>query len=174
MNQRSINDWFSIPSKINTSIELPSLFKKYFYLDWINYDNYNIYWTDIKPLKFNFEKKVKLRQYKEEIIFIGNIEYNKECCSLILNKKSFTSSNISFLKSHLQKCIRRGLIYKSIVTAYLLMENNITEFLRRLPIIILEDVHIIQDLDIIVWFMALSESITIPESFSKLSNLLSG
>ena len=42
-------------------------------------------------------------------------------------------SNKSFLKSHFQKCIRRGLTRKALLTGYLWWEENISDFLRRLP-----------------------------------------
>ena len=167
MKQQTINEWFCNSSNRNI-LQKPKLFKKYFYLNWKNYKNYNIIWTDIKPLNYKYEKKIKLKEYDEEIILIGNIIYDdKEPVSLILDKNSFYTNNVSFLKSHLQKCIRLGIIDKSIITAFIFMENNILEFLRRLPIIIIEDVHIIQDMDIIVWFMIMSDIISIPESFKK-------
>ena len=64
MNQTTIEKWFSnnIP-KSNEETKKP-LFKKYFYLSWKNYDDYNIYWSNTRPIKFNFEKKVKLIGYK--------------------------------------------------------------------------------------------------------------
>ena len=164
MTQKKIYEWFG---NNNTIITKPKLFKKYFYLIWNDYNDYDVTWCDTKPINFNYEKKVNLKGYNEEIVLLGNIIYSKETVSLISSKDNFTTNNISFLKSHLQKCIRLGLIDKSIITAYLLMENNMIEFLRRLPIIILEDVHIIQDIDIIVWFMIMSDIITIPESFKK-------
>ena len=169
MNQKAINDWFSNNTcMINNPVLKTKFFKKYFCLDWKDYKNYDISWTDIKPTHFTYEKKIKLKEYNEEIVLIGNIQYeHKNPVSLILDKNSFSTNNVSFLKSHLQKCIRLGIIDKSIITGYIFMENNIIEFLRRLPIIIIEDVHIIQDLDIIVWFMIMSDIITIPESFKK-------
>ena len=127
-----------------------------------------ISWTVFNSItndKFNFIKEVKLRGYDEKIVFIGNIIYDKIDYSIIKSSKNYYCNNLSFLKSHLQKCVRRGLVYKALLTAYLMIEKDVTQFLRRLPIIILEDVHIIQELEIIVWFMVMSNHISVPNSY---------
>ena len=105
MTQKKIYEWFS---NNNTIITKPKLFKKYFYLKWNDYNDYDVIWCDTKPINFSYEKKINLKGYNEEIVLLGNIIYSKETVSLISNKDNFTTNNISFLKSHLQKCIRLG------------------------------------------------------------------
>ena len=52
-------------------------------------------------------------------------------------------------------------------TTFLLIEQDPVSLLRRLPIIVLEDVHIVKDLDILIWFMVMSQYINLPESFKN-------
>ena len=134
---------------------------KYFYLNWKSNKEYKIQWLNEKPLIFNYEYEAKIK--KEKLIFIGNIEYKFKTPNK-LNKIDYWCYNNSFLKSHLQKCVRRGYTQKAICTAFILMENNICDFLRRLPIIILEDVYLIEDYDVLIWFMVMSTKIKIPET----------
>jgi len=165
MGKFNIEKWL-----INYEDTIPkiNLFEfKYCYLIWISNKNYKLTWLNSKPTKFNYEKKVILRGYNEPIIFIGYIKYDLSTCSLIKSNINYNCTNIPFLKSHLQKCIRRGFIYKALLTAFLLLENSPTNFLRRLPIIILEDVYTIENFDIIIWFMVMSPYITLPESFKQ-------
>ena len=168
----NILKWLKVKNPIVDKIKNPIQDKfnpfifKYFYLQWYSNKKYNIIWTNIKPKKYNYEITVNLKNY-DKIIFIGDIHYNQDNYSLINSKKNYYCKNNQFLKSHLQKCIRRGKNFKAICTAYQLLENNPNDFLRRFIIIILEDVHIIKDIDIIVWFMVMSSYIKLPESFKK-------
>lgn len=161
----SLEKWFKIKNKKPKDNFNPFILK-YFYLQWTSNKEYSIEWTNEKPKVYTYEKSVNLKNYGK-IIFIGNINYNKDNYSLIKDSKNYYCKNNQFLKSHLQKCIRRGKNFKAICTTYQLLENNPTDFLRRLPIIIIEDVHIIKDIDIIIWFMVMSPFIKLPESFKK-------
>lgn len=170
MNQLSIRNWLTSSSYDN--ITKKNIFEnKYFYLKWYDHKNYEIFWTNIIPENFNYRKIIKIKEFNTEIVVLGNILSNYDSVSLFdkYNKynKNYYTKNISFLKSHLQKCLRIGNINKSIITAYLLMEININQFLRRFPIIILEDIYLIKELDIIIWFMIMSDLIIIPDSFKK-------
>jgi len=172
MNQRVITDWViggSIPiTSIKNNKKNINIFEnKYFYLEWNNYNDYSISWENKKPLNFNVEKQINIKGYPNPVIFIGNIKYNMETISLIDQGKNYYCTNKSFLKSHLQKCVRQGHVQKALVTSFSMIENDISDFLRRLPIIILEDTHMIYEIDIIVWFMVMCQSITVPESFKK-------
>ena len=162
----SIDNWFSINTN-NKKISQPIFMFKYFYIIWNTNKDYSVQWLNTKPAKYNYEKSIRLRDINETITFIGNINYDLESSSLIKDTQCFYCKNNQFLKSHLQKCVRRGKHYKAICTAYQLIENNPVDFLRRLPIIALEDVHIIKDIDIIVWFMVMSQYIKLPESLKR-------
>jgi hypothetical protein len=78
----------------------------------------------------------------------------------INNYYKFKKSHIPILKSNLQKCIRRQLTKLSIKTAVSLClivdENNhqigLEELLRRICIIILEDVYLMEYFNTLFWF----------------------
>ena len=65
--------------------------------------------------------------------------------------------NASLLKSYLQKCVRRGWTDHAIRCSYHLMRLNMMEFLRRFPIISVEDSSTHPDMSTIVWFMAIGD-----------------
>lgn len=66
---------------------------------------------------------------------------------------SFNTKNIPLLKSNLQKAIRRCELDIAINTSLALLKLAPTEFFRRLPIIVIEDVALIDTFPIIIWFM---------------------
>tara|TARA_Y100000590_G_scaffold444787_1_gene575980 strand:- start:333 stop:1250 length:918 start_codon:yes stop_codon:yes gene_type:complete len=123
-----------------------------FYLEWINKRPSICEFRDSIPKNYNFECKVKLRGCKEvfqDIILYGNIGEelkDYEFCNSPFTKKIY-------LVSHLQKCIRKMNHDKSIKTAKHLIDLDINSFLRRLPIIMFEDVVPHKDLPIIIWLM---------------------
>lgn len=57
------------------------------------------------------------------------------------------------LKSNLQKAVRRKETLIAVQTSILLMEQDMTAFLRRMPIICIEDVCALDTLPIMVWLM---------------------
>jgi len=62
--------------------------------------------------------------------------------------------NKEYLKSHLQKVIRRSNPYKALKTAWHFLDLDISDFLRRLAIIALEDCLPLEGFANVVWFMA--------------------
>lgn len=62
-------------------------------------------------------------------------------------------TSIKFLKSHLQKCVRRMKSKLAVESASEIMRLDMNHFLRRLPIIIIEDVDLISQLPTTVWLM---------------------
>ena len=57
------------------------------------------------------------------------------------------------LKSNLQKAIRRHKIEVAVATAKLLFHSSPLELFRRLPIIMIEDVVLMESISILVWYM---------------------
>ena len=49
--------------------------------------------------------------------------------------------NVAFLKSHLQKCVRKGKACLAVATAKQLLKLDVQQFVRRLAIIMVEDVE---------------------------------
>ena len=80
----------------------------------------------------------------------------KHCSQLMETFRAY--KNVPFLKSHLQKCIRRGLSELAVKTAWILCELDFSSFIRRLCIIPAEDVAIIDYYPTIVWIMVATTS----------------
>ena len=114
-----------------------------FYLDW---DNKTAHWLNESP-STKFKKEVTWKEYKIPVTICTN-------CDSYLDVYKSSNKNIPFLKSHLQKCIRRGLTNKAIKTANNMIQLNILEFIRRLSIIILEDCVLHDSLNILSWMIA--------------------
>jgi hypothetical protein len=69
-------------------------------------------------------------------------------------KKVVGEGVIPLLKSNLQKCIRRQLKERAMRTARLLMDLDMSLFMRRLSIIMLEDVVLHECFPILLWLTA--------------------
>ena len=119
----------------------------YFYLEWISRRPSKILITDERPKNINYETIFKID--KGEIILCGNISEkftNYETGPIVYSKNQY-------LLSHLQKCVRRMKTLKCVQTAKHLIDVDVTSLLRRLPIIMLEDVTIHESISIIIWLM---------------------
>ena len=133
--------------------------KKYFYLEWNNsYLPQKCIWLDNKPDNINYESKINwnIGGIKEKINIVGNLDFSnkkikrKDLQSDIINEK--------ILKSNLQKCIRRGYTEKALKTAYQYMKINITNFLRRISVIMLEDAVLHESFTVIMWLICCSDN----------------
>jgi hypothetical protein len=61
--------------------------------------------------------------------------------------------SVPYLKSHLQKCIRKKLTRQAVATMKQLLKLNVTECVRRLAVIMLEDVTLHADaLHVLLWW----------------------
>ena len=121
------------------------IYKNVFYLNWTTM---KIKWLNDIPSKCNFKKECTWA--KKKIMVCGYFPKEKE-----INHTS-SYSNINYLKSHLQKCIRRGNLYSK-NTAYEMLFLDNASFLRRLPIIVVEDVILVDTFPILIWLMLMPE-----------------
>jgi len=130
--------------------DTPTL-KNIFVLDWNNKIDPVAIFTNEKPNKYDFKKKInwKIGKRKYELFIYGIIPQDE----IIQKNNDLLRYNIPFLKSHLQKCVRRNIIQPGLNTAYSLFHLDYTEFIRRLPIIILEDSLLIDKFPVFVWLL---------------------
>ena len=123
-----------------------------FYLEWTQKRPTICEFRDNIPSQYNFTCSIQLRKVNEgfkTLHLYGLI--NKD-----LNNYQFDTSPYSkrsYLVSHLQKSIRKMNSKKSIQSAKHLIDLDINSFLRRLPIIMFEDVVPHTSLPIIIWLM---------------------
>jgi hypothetical protein len=66
---------------------------------------------------------------------------------------TYNKSQISLLQSHLQKCIRKSNAELAVKTAIELMNSDFITLLRRLPIIMIEDCMVMQEIVPLIWLM---------------------
>jgi hypothetical protein len=121
---------------------------KYFYLSFTNKfrPDFQAVWLNDRPIKINFMESMKdfyLCGYFPDYIDEKKFSLGKEA----------VYKNIPYLKSHLQKCIRKCDDNRAIQTARHLLKLDANELLRRLPIIMLEDVFLHESFTTILWFM---------------------
>lgn len=152
--QKTLDSYF----KGNKSTDLKDSYeiKKYFYLIWDNKftPNMEAYWTSERPEKINFIEQVFSNYVKKGYYFYicGYFtDYDDEKKYNLT--KEIKYKNISYLKSHLQKCIRKGDDTLAIPTGNHLCKLDLNEVLRRLPIIMLEDTTLHKSFSTLIWLM---------------------
>ena len=146
--QNNLNNWLGIKKSENN--ELVKNIDNYFYLKWTNeYLPKECYWCNKKPDLVNYEISINWKSINKEIKIIGYFE--KGDSGFNLKEKKY--SNIPYLKSLLQKSIRRGNKKVSVKSAFHLIKINVLEFLRRILIIMIEDVVIHESFNVILWLM---------------------
>ena len=147
MNQKLLDTWLNLK-------EDAYKIKNVIYLDWSKKTPCNAIWLDKVPDCFKtncpgnetFIYKVFWKPINKEVIICGILKKYS-----IFTHDETKYSNYSFLKSHLQKSIRRGNDNNAVKTAFHMIKMNPNQFLRRLAIIMIEDVVLHDCLGIIVW-----------------------
>ena len=120
----------------------------YFYLEWLDKRPTLIQLSHDKPETITFQEPFRIKN--KEYILCGNINPNFKTY-YPPPKLEYTKNQ--YLLSHIQKSVRRMDDIKSVQSAKHLIDLDCTSFLRRLPIIMLEDVTLHESITIIVWLM---------------------
>ena len=124
--------------------------KQIFYIDW-NSPNPKAVWLLKKPKDTTFSSTVKWLHIGDIIICSKDKESIKDDSNTLMlrylekiNSKLFDEKRqlLSFMKSHLQKSIRRQKINEALKSSKELLILDKNEFLRRITIIIFEDVKL--------------------------------
>lgn len=138
---KTLDQWFAPP---DTEVKTQ---KTFFYFD---SETMESKWLLKKPKQTTFTTIVKWN--KVPIMLCTNL--SQEHQYEIPKEKKYNIKQLSYFKSNLQKCIRRQLHDKAIKTAYHMIKLDISEFIRRLTIIIIEDVKLHESYSTLVWLMA--------------------
>lgn len=155
MKQGTITHWFG------GSTAHPPVEKYYYYLNWCGNYPQQIGWYISEPPGITYQKTLRLRTTGKSVsvVLCGNLVWDDSSLPFsdfddVERRDDYREyANVPLLKSHLQKCVRRGLDDKSIRTAFHLMRLDFLAFCRRLPIIMVEDTGLHQSLSIVVWLM---------------------
>jgi hypothetical protein len=152
MSQKTLDNWLGIKNNKTIKQDVINI-KKYFYINWNNeYEPNNAIWLNIKPENVNFESSIKCDKFQNgfEFILCG---YFKDINNKYIISKEKKYRNVPFIKSHLQKTIRQMEDLLALQTASHFIHMDIISFLRRLPIIMLEDVYLNISMNNIIWLM---------------------
>lgn len=123
----------------------------FYSLIWNSKKDFRVQMTKEKILDSEyFIDKVTLRKSKFTIHIYGKIKDNNK---IIIREDIMENrfKNVPLLKSNLQKCIRRGLTDKALVTGYNLIQQDFWSFIRRLIIISIEDVSVVENIPFLSW-----------------------
>ena len=162
--QTSLENWISIKS---IKKEIPNIF----YLDWNNdlsYPNKQAVWLNDMPENYNFKNTIYWKDFRTNITICGNLNYNN-----FFNYLEYPNMNdISYIKSHIQKSIRRNLDQHCVKSSMDYIKLDFNDFLRRLPIIMIEDVYAHKSINTIIWMMlAFNSTKTIKEEYNEFINI---
>jgi len=108
------------------------------------------YTSSTRPTTITFESKIKLRYHRKTPI---TILATHPLAAPHLFSTSIPEANIPVYKSTLQKLVRRRLTEQAIRVAYAFLATDTPGFLRRLPIIMLEDVLPLPSIISLTWWM---------------------
>lgn len=139
---KTLDQWFGTTDGSSVPVQ-----KTVFYFDSNTMESK---WLFDIPKKITYKTIVKWNHVP--IIVCTNL--SQDHSFTIPKDKKYNVKQISFFKSNLQKCIRRKLNDKAIMTAYHMIKLDICEFLRRLTIIVFEDVKLHSSYSVLVWLMA--------------------
>tara|TARA_B100001094_G_scaffold331698_1_gene400958 strand:- start:366 stop:1397 length:1032 start_codon:yes stop_codon:yes gene_type:complete len=136
--------------------------------DYLIPNNFILEWTTSQPGKTMFLYNNEFD--KKDYVSLGNFNWTnfsqeisiyykndeKEPKLFKPRSKNYSTTNISLLKSTLQKAVRRQNVDLAVNIAYQLINLDYNELFRRLAIIVIEDVSLNYDYISIIWFMAAS------------------
>jgi hypothetical protein len=127
--------------------------RPYFYLEWDTSSNHpkeQAKWLENPPNKAGWKKVIRTGG-REIVLYASHMPESVE--------QGYEGSMYdSFLKSHLQKAIRRKCTKAAVFTADLLLDISPTQVLRRLPVIMIEDSFIHESFTTLVWLMCAQAS----------------
>ena len=126
------------------------------YLDWSLRQPNNVVWLDYIPSDATHFTTIHWKEVNKNILVYGKIKTGVpyDC----IEQKY---SNFSFLKSHLQKCIRKGDENNALKTALHMIKMDHIGFLKRLMIIMIEDVCLDTSFSIVLWLYIVSHKLTL-------------
>ena len=153
---------------LDSFLGIKAKIKQYFYIDWSKASENEIpiaEWVEKKPKNITWSQILKWKNVGDVMVcctdnknFVeeDSKDLNIETQLKIINRQSWEEKRplMNFFKSHLQKCFRRKRNIAALRTAYEIMQININELLRRVCIIIFEDIKLKNYFTTMVWLMA--------------------
>lgn len=155
-NQRTLFNYF----KSSNPNGNPNITKRFFYLKWTNKytPDTEAQWLDERPSDVNFIEEIHWDHIKK-----GHSFYLCGCFPDLEEKKfniphETKYKNIHNLKSHFQKNIRKQNDNLALSSAVHILKLDAIELLRRLPIIMIEDVKMHKSFTTLIWLLVAASS----------------
>jgi hypothetical protein len=146
LRQESLEKWL-LDEKTGEKLEPPYT---YFYLDWKEGEHLpqtQARWCRKQPEDIRWRRIFSWGG--REAVLCWNGVPSRSPASCVYSGSTYDS----FLKSHLQKAVRRRRSRAAVTTADLLLELNPVQLLRRLTVIMLEDSFLHESFSTLVWLM---------------------
>ena len=126
-------------------------FFPYFYLDG---KTMKARWLRDMPAERTWTQVIKWTGLNSTVTLVANIPEPDDVFPRFDFPTEEYYSNVPYLKSHLQKCIRRSNLALALKTALHLARLDFQALIRRLGIIVIEDVQLIPEYSTLVWLTA--------------------
>ena len=153
---------------LDSFLGIKAKIKQFFYIDWTKSINDEIpiaEWLNEKPNNVTWSQIIKWKNVGDIMVCCtdNKVFYEEDSKDInlddqlrVINRKPWDEKRalMNFLKSHLQKCMRRKKNIEALRTSYEMMLININELLRRVCIIIFEDIRLKNYYTTMVWLMA--------------------
>lgn len=139
---KTLDQWFMTPEDQKNIIQQKTIF-------YFDHNTMESSWLHKKPKEVTYTTIVKWNHVPIMLCTNTPQDHKYE----IPKDKVYNVKQISYFKSNLQKCIRRQLNEKAIKTAYHMIKLDMSEMLRRLTVIVLEDVKFHISYSTLVWLM---------------------
>ena len=111
------------------------------------------YVLDKTKISFNASIVLKYQGTEYETVTLLRERGDEKQPSLYLRRPNRQHYSIPLLKSNLQKAVRRGKVEAALASTAALLYQSPSELLRRLPIVLIEDVCLVHGFDGVVWLM---------------------
>jgi hypothetical protein len=147
----TLNQQVSMDQFLHFKYTIPT----FFWIDWNTpCEQWVAQWLLEKPLNVSFEGKIMWKDYGEMITVCCPCHEEQETCLDRSKLGSFSTSDLPLLKSLLQKCVRRGLVDQALQTALQILLIDPQTLLRRLCVIMIEDVILHVSFNTLMWLIA--------------------
>lgn len=148
MRQVTLDKWAKLPED--------KCLRHVFYLDWSERKENPVthaQWLVDMPTGCNFIRTVKWRDMDINVTICAKLcpEHLKR--PLVKWGECKLYHNVNLMKSHLQKCVRRQKPHHAVSSAKYFMQMDLIGFLRRLTIIMIEDVGYQEFYSTLLWLM---------------------
>lgn len=148
MRQITLDKWAKLPED--------KCLRHVFYLDWSEKTGSPIVhaqWLIDVPIGCNFIRTVKWRDMNIDVIICAKLCPDHLKKPIVKWGECKLYHDVKLIKSHLQKCVRRQKPHHAVSSAKYFMQMDLIGFLRRLTIIVIEDVGYQEFYSTLLWIM---------------------